>query len=736
VREGLLIPSDNGVAFTHAFDTYAYEGCHMAMLGLVKNRSAALVTWDDPYVLAEVQSRLGAETPVKRGQAVAVSLVLSKTAHSFRLRLLGPGDHVTVAKAYQATARERGWLVPWAKKLAGHPERARLFGAINYKLWSALDRQMNEESTREERVRVNWTFDEAAQVAEHLRHDLQLERVLFLMGGWIRRGYDNQHPDILPAAPECGGDAGLADCARRVRQLGYLFGLHDNYQDIYRDSPSWDERLIMKKPGGGLAAGGHWAGGRAYLTCSRQAAALAQRPQNLPAVWQLTQAEAYFIDTTYAAGLQECHDPAHPLTRRDDLQWKQVLSDDARRQFGIFGSECGREWAIPHSDFFEGLTGVSGAAYHDANLLKKTGGVVAPLFELVYRDSIAMYGKYGYEPNQAAEYVLQHLVFGRPLNYHSIPPHLYWRSVPRAADELAVRPCLPEAEVVGPRELQLSYQWMIERAPGADWGMFVHFTDYRGEIVFQNDHSPRTPTSQWRPGRMESGSFTLHLPETLKGSLDVRLGWWQPASGKRALLTGQHDGARRYVVGRLEVGKEGLRFLPPEATALAAAGDPGLFVRADGGWAAGLHPLDRFVKNTYELLSPLYELTATMPMTRHEYWTADRRVQRSVFGRGKETVVVTVNLGAQPVRCPTLAGGEALLPPYGFLVDSPRFVAFHALTWNGLTYPEPAFFTLRSLDGKPLAQARQARAFHGFGDSRLRWGERAFTVGRELVLER
>src|ERR1043165_3101796 len=72
--------------------------------------------------------------------------------------------------------------------------------------------RMSEDSTKEERVRVNWTFDEAAQVAEHLKNDLKLDKVLFIMGGWIHRGYDNQHPDILPSAPECGGEIGRASC--------------------------------------------------------------------------------------------------------------------------------------------------------------------------------------------------------------------------------------------------------------------------------------------------------------------------------------------------------------------------------------------------------------------------------------------------------------------------------------------------------------------------------------------
>jgi len=38
---------------------------------------------------------------------------------------------------------------------------------------------MNKESTHEDSLRVNWTFDEAAQVAEHLKRDLKLDRVLF-----------------------------------------------------------------------------------------------------------------------------------------------------------------------------------------------------------------------------------------------------------------------------------------------------------------------------------------------------------------------------------------------------------------------------------------------------------------------------------------------------------------------------------------------------------------------------
>lgn len=597
VREGLLIPSDSGRTFNQRFGTYDYQGCHMAMLGLVKNGAALLVTWTDPYVTAEVASGGTAAQPL------SASLVMSKSARSLRLQVLGKGDYVTIAKAYRDVAREKGYLVTWDRKLKENPECAKYIGASNVKLWQALNRRMNEESTQEISTRVEWTFDEAAQIAEHLKRDLKMEKVLFGLGGWMKRGYDNQHPDILPAAPELGGNDGLADCSRRVLSLGYVFALHDNYQDIYRDSPSWDEQWIMKARDGSLVKGGKWAGGRAYLTCSQKAVELARRPQNLPAVKELTKANSYFIDTTYAAGLYECFDPKHPLTKPDDMKWKQAISDYAREQFGSFGSECGREWAIPHADFFEGLTGVSGTYYHNsgsADLLKETGGSVVPLFEMVYRDCIAMYGKYSYDINRAAEYVLHHIAIGRPLNYHRMPVHVYWKGAAVSPD----------------------------------------------------------PTDR-----------------------------------------------------------------------------AGLFVRGANGWTEGLVAVDRFVKNTHEILSPLNEITAQVPMARHEFLTADRRAQHSVFGEGKSAVEVVVNMGEKPLQWKSAMGGQIELPPNGFLVEAPAFVAFHAQNWNGRRYGSAPLFTLRSLDGKPLSESRRIQVFHGFGDAELRVRGTLRTVVKEAVLE-
>src|SRR5439155_6788016 len=101
--------------------------------------------------------------------------------------------------------------------------------------------------------------------------------------------------------------------------------------------------------------------------------------------------------------------------------------------FGVFGSEDGREWAVPHADFFEGLVGVNGTWFHDRKLMGELGGISVPLFEIVYRDSIALYGKYGFDIMSSLDYVLYHISIGRTLNYHAVPPHLYWRQTDAAA---------------------------------------------------------------------------------------------------------------------------------------------------------------------------------------------------------------------------------------------------------------------------------------------------------------
>lgn len=597
-REGLLVPADSDKELKRTFGTSDYEGCHMNMLGLVKSGSALIATWDDAYVFAEVQRQAVRNESYRH--KLTTTFELRRSARSMRLMPLGKGDWDTIARAYRQYAREVGLAVTLSEKVRRDPHVERMLGASNAKLWTCLARRMNEESTAEESVKVRWTFDEAARIAEHLRDDLDIERCFFMMGGWTEGGYDVRHPDNLPANPECGGNKALADAVRRIQELGYVACLHDNVQDMYRDARSWDPSFIEKRPDGSLVTGGRWLGGRAYMVCAPKQLELAQRTQNLPAIAELFAPWSYFIDTTYAVGPRECYDPNHPIGRNEDIAWKIRLSDYARNVFGIFGSECGREWALPHSDFFEGLVGVSGRYYHNLKP-DEMGATVIPFFEMVYHDCQICYGKYGYRAEEAAEYVAHHVLCARPLHYHSFPDHLYWQS-----------------------------------------------------------------------GEGES---------------------------KRP------------------------------------ADDRACYTRSDGGWAAGMHPLDIFIKNTHEVLGPLQHVTAHDRLTKFEYLTDDKTVRRATYGSGDEATKVTVNFGPESAEVASEFGGRTVLPPYGFLTEGPRLIAFHARQWNNQNYGDGALFTLQPTDNQTLKQSTSIRIFHAFGPTAITWKGRTYEVKREQVTE-
>lgn len=591
-REGLLIPAESDKAFRREFGTSEYEGCHMNVLGFVKDGSALLATWDDAYVFPAI------ERTVSDGPRLTTTFELRGPADSVRLMPLGKGDWNTIAAQYRKLAEGRGLAVTLKEKIRRDPHVERMLGASNAKLWTCLQRRMNEESTAEESVKVHWTFDEAARVAEHLRNDLKIERCFFMVGGWTEGGYDVRHPDNLPANPECGGNAALADAVERIQKLGYVGCLHDNVQDMYRDAKSWDPNFIEKRPDGSLIVGGRWNGGRAYMVCAVKQLELAQRVQNLGAIRDLFKPWSYFIDTTYAVPPRECHDPAHPIGRNEDIAWKIRLSDYSRNVFGIFGSECGREWALPHSDFFEGLVGVSGHYYHQLKPAELDAQVI-PFFEMVYHDCQIAFGKYGYEAEEAAEYVAHHVLCARPLHYHNFPDHLYWQAGP---------------------------------------------------------------------------------------------------------------------------GRGG------EKTAQSA------YTRSDNGWAEGLHPYDVFVKNTHEILGPLHHVTALDRLTAFEYLTDDRTVRRATYGEGDGATKVTVNFGQTDAEITSETGGRTVLPPWGFLVESPRFIAFHARLWNGQDYGDGALFTIRPMDGKDLKNAGRIGVFHAFGPATFPWQGKSHDVKREEVL--
>jgi hypothetical protein len=706
-RLGIMVPAWEGLPSTTLYQSYSNSSSYdMAMFGVVKHGSALLVHWDDPYVEVTIQRSWIDEPSVPGHSMVSTSIILSRTAKSFVVRPLGKGGYAEIAHAYREVARKQGLLRTWAEKIKANPAVESILGAADFKpfVFNRVHPHTKWNPSDVETTRVNHTFDDAAQIAEHLRGAVGIDKAMFVLAGWINRGYDNRHPDILPAASECGGNEGLADCSRRVKALGYLFGLHDNYQDMYRDAPSWDESYIMRLRDGSLHGGGVWAGGQAYLTCSKRAIELAKREQNLPSVKKLFDPGIYFIDTTFAAPPFECFSKEHPLTLNDDLHWKRELCEYVRGMFGLFGSEEGQEWAVPCADYFEGLMSHRTEPH--------PGQIIIPLFEMVYGDCINLYS---HQADRATpdrpDYVLDHILYAEMPVYH-FGPHTYFR---QQTARVQAEPSVHWFKQIGPRRFEITYEWRVKAGVDKDYIRFVHFVKPDSaeveQPIFQQDDAPARPTSTWKPGEtILDGPYTVDVPEHVDGRFGILIGMWD--GNHRAELIGNERTNLRYQVGTLVVTSGNIALKP------ASEFDNILcFARHDG--LGSLNQTDRFIRNTYEVLSPLNRITAHTPMTGHEFLTTDRKVERTHFG----DVEITVNYGGIPYRM-----DHAVLPRYGFLIESPTFVAFHAIEYAGVRFSEPTMLTARSMDGKPLSKSGDVKLYPAFGDHKVKIAGRDFTA--------
>ena len=60
-----------------------------------------------------------------------------------------------------------------------------------------------------------------------------MKKLYLHLDGWAEPGYDNKHPDYLPACKEAGGWDGMKKLADTMHECGYMFGIHDQYRDYY-----------------------------------------------------------------------------------------------------------------------------------------------------------------------------------------------------------------------------------------------------------------------------------------------------------------------------------------------------------------------------------------------------------------------------------------------------------------------------------------------------------------------
>lgn len=104
--------------------------------------------------------------------------------------------------------------------------------------------------------------------------------------------------------------------------------------------------------------------------------------------------------------------------------------------------------------------------------------------------------------------------------------------------------------------LDITYRWVVKEGAkiDGDYWVFVHVVDTDEERMWNDDHQPSVPTSQWRPGQTIEYTRTVFVPVfPYIGDAAIHLGLYAPGNDGRLPLEGEEVGQRAYRVTRLEL---------------------------------------------------------------------------------------------------------------------------------------------------------------------------------------
>ncbi len=126
-----------------------------------------------------------------------------------------------------------------------------------------------------------------------------------------------------------------------------------------------------------------------------------------------------------------------------------------------------------------------------------------------------------------------------------------------------VNPIIPSIEVSAERAplgsaLEITYTWTVEdgaKKLDQDYRAMVHFLDTHEVMLFEDDHTPVPPPSEWEPGETYTYTRTRFIPVyPYVGEVEVRMGLYPyPGRGERPALKGDDRGFREYNVATMEL---------------------------------------------------------------------------------------------------------------------------------------------------------------------------------------
>ncbi|WP_244307291.1 hypothetical protein [Flavobacterium fluviatile] len=274
------------------------------------------------------------------------------------------GDYVDMAKVYRKEAIKRGYFVSLKDKAKRDPDVNKLPGAIYMGVYGGYPHYVNMKG-------MAFTFDELQGIIKTTHDELKVDNAFFHAWGV----FSNFVPNCWPINEKLGGEPKLRAAVDLTKKFGYLYSSYHAYSATLENDPEFNTALFAKDDKGKLKnTGSRWDN----IDPNKQVG-LAQK--NLGKEIEALGLEADITDISFATFPEGDNKGLFDLAKYiDSLNL-------------VNGTEHGQQQWIPYFDMFEGLTYLP-----NYNLVQISHR--APLFNLVFHDAIAVFGKIQDPDNQ------------------------------------------------------------------------------------------------------------------------------------------------------------------------------------------------------------------------------------------------------------------------------------------------------------------------------------------------
>ena len=419
-----LLPCGYGSLYrfprTDSFNVrYGYGTCYTTMTtgGLFRENGAGIAfysayPWDffPVFTVNQRKGRSGFNFTFEN------EATLGNEPHDIHFKAFAAGESYNeMAKWYRGVLKHRGQFKSYAQKIAEYPEAEKLVGTVVWKhnVYSTETSPKphsyslyipRPDGNQYEGLPNDWTAKEVFDTAKATGFD----RVCVYNTGWNRFGYDSGYPTRLPPNPERGTPEQFTAMAKYARSLsnGYIYSVHDNYIDVYRNSPEdiWPD--VIRTIDGGYLRGGIWRGGRARVLCTKQALKFAQR--DMPQMVEMLGRGSIYIDVYGCSGLNRCFHPDHPMSRHDDVLERRKLFKYIVSQFGSMATEGGPADFVADIASMGAFAGYAVSAHGSGN----EPPIPVPFWQLVFHDSILSYSSEAAYGPSGKEYITYSFLYG------------------------------------------------------------------------------------------------------------------------------------------------------------------------------------------------------------------------------------------------------------------------------------------------------------------------------------